>query len=612
MTKKQKGEAAPVIEELGIQTTIPLDQLDVSDLNARKAGADSNLDELIASIASVGLLQPLIAYFDPQSGRGQVCGGQRRLLALQALAKDGRLSWTVDVPVRHMAQDDALEASLAENLERKDMTPGDEYRAFKALLDTGRFSEQMIADRFGYTLQHVTRRMKLAELEPTILAALDSGKIGVEAAMSYAAATTHEQQLKIFNAQERAAYDKHKPSSIRQAINAAGLDANGPIGKFIGGAKAYEAAGGVFETSDFDDLFSLDYGGKRKQVMSDGSIVKKLWSAATDKAAKKLVKKAADHFGVKIEGVLFPDKPAADASPKPPKEYFKLEYDEYSYGGGMKEGEFTSILEEARAAGARFYAIGTLAGYNPLEASFSKRKLFLSKDAKPIVDRRLSMKDEQRAEEQAKREREQQEARVIERAAWLYFKSLEPTAKLALITIDRGWMRDNSTHFSLGMDIDHADGTDFLDAARAELEAEAAERARLKAEADAAREAEAKAEAERLAAFNEAHNALADSEGEGVEVIVMSGHDDDGEEGEIIATRHSTDAGIWRVRYTGPFSNEVDDDEELGFDTVMGLISDYADTVHQPTLKTYATTADHEAAVIGEATTEEAKEPEDA
>jgi ParB family chromosome partitioning protein len=60
-----------------------------------------------------------------------VCAGQRRLLALQHIAAPDTL-----VPVRIVDEATAVEVSLAENLERKDMNPADEVEAFKALVDT--------------------------------------------------------------------------------------------------------------------------------------------------------------------------------------------------------------------------------------------------------------------------------------------------------------------------------------------------------------------------------------------------------------------------------------------------------------------------------------------
>jgi ParB family chromosome partitioning protein len=211
--------------ELGTVTTWPLDQLAISNLNVRKHGGLDGVDELAIDIEAKGLLQSLIVHPGPAGPEDKgrlVAGGQRRYLALCHLAKAGKIAADAPIAVRDVPEDVAIEASLSENIQRKDMTPADEFRAFKALIETGRYNAQQIADRFGFKKAHVARRLRLAELIPEILEALEAGKFGIESAMAYAAAATPEQQLKIFKAQERSNYDKHKPASILSAINTGG------------------------------------------------------------------------------------------------------------------------------------------------------------------------------------------------------------------------------------------------------------------------------------------------------------------------------------------------------------------------------------------------------
>ena len=69
---------------------IPLAKLFVWEGNVRKTGIESGLDELAASIAAHGLINPLLVR-KAQKGRYAVIAGQRRLLALKRLAESGTL-----------------------------------------------------------------------------------------------------------------------------------------------------------------------------------------------------------------------------------------------------------------------------------------------------------------------------------------------------------------------------------------------------------------------------------------------------------------------------------------------------------------------------------------
>jgi ParB family chromosome partitioning protein len=117
--------------------TIPLNKLLAWEGNVRQTEPDKNIDELAASIASHGLLQSLVVRKDKR-GKYAVIAGQRRLLALQSLAKNGRIEIAKPIPCAVIDADaDADEISLAENVQREAMHPADEFDAFKALVDKG-------------------------------------------------------------------------------------------------------------------------------------------------------------------------------------------------------------------------------------------------------------------------------------------------------------------------------------------------------------------------------------------------------------------------------------------------------------------------------------------
>ncbi len=162
-------------------THLPLDHLHTSNLNVRKHGPKA-IDSLAASIRSIGLLQPLIVRKNTDGF--EVIGGKRRLKALEKIAHNAEPDTDAldDVPCIVIATDDdatAIEASLAENVERLPMDELDQYSAFAALVREGR-TEGEIAEAFGITPAVVRRRLALARLVPDIRRLYRAGEIDGE------------------------------------------------------------------------------------------------------------------------------------------------------------------------------------------------------------------------------------------------------------------------------------------------------------------------------------------------------------------------------------------------------------------------------------------------
>jgi ParB/RepB/Spo0J family partition protein len=144
------------------QKDIPLDQLIVSALNARKnlhAGQeDSGIEELASSIRQQGLLSPLIVRPFAEGGY-EVLIGQRRLLACRKIKLD---------PVPCLVRDDlgdtdAVALSLVENVHRADMHPLDKAHALKALYDR-HHSYERVARETAWSASTIRKYIQLLEL----------------------------------------------------------------------------------------------------------------------------------------------------------------------------------------------------------------------------------------------------------------------------------------------------------------------------------------------------------------------------------------------------------------------------------------------------------------
>lgn len=235
---------------------VPLSQLlpRRSKRNARTT-ARLSIPELAASIARVGLLQNLIVILAADGEHYEVVAGDRRLTALKLLAKKKRIAADFEVPCLLVADASARTVSLAENVQRENMHPADQFSAFAALVKEGRPIEDIAAD-FGVSPLTVQRRLKLANVSPRLLADYRSGLPGAVTLEQLMALTITDDHA----AQEAAFYGapewQRGASALRERLTEREISASDPLVRFVG-LDAYTAAGGGTRR----DLFAEDGSG---------------------------------------------------------------------------------------------------------------------------------------------------------------------------------------------------------------------------------------------------------------------------------------------------------------------------------------------------------------
>ena len=137
--------------------------------NPRKELGD--VSDLAASIKSVGLISPLTVRWNVTECKYEVVAGNRRLKALQDIKAE-----EVDVIVNNSEDDELFALSTAENINRKAMSPVDECRAIKYMVDGGK-DIRTVATTFGHSVRWAMGRLKMAELGDEILSMVDEGYI---------------------------------------------------------------------------------------------------------------------------------------------------------------------------------------------------------------------------------------------------------------------------------------------------------------------------------------------------------------------------------------------------------------------------------------------------
>jgi len=154
-------------ETIPAQLEVSLADIAVSDTNKvfNRDASDFTQDalaELIGSIREQGLVQPVLLRPDPKkAGKFILVAGERRFHACK-LVPLGK----VPAYVRDITDEQAFDLQLTENIQRKDIHPMREARAYKFLQESKGWSTAELANRFGKSETYVLQRQKLNTLIP--------------------------------------------------------------------------------------------------------------------------------------------------------------------------------------------------------------------------------------------------------------------------------------------------------------------------------------------------------------------------------------------------------------------------------------------------------------
>jgi ParB family chromosome partitioning protein len=157
--------------------TISIDLIDPSPLQPRGNFDEGKLDELAQSISANGVVQPLIVR--PKQDRFELIAGERRWRAAQRAGLS-----RVPAIVRQVADDKVLELALIENIQREDLNPIEEARAYKNLIDTVGLTQEVVAERVGRDRSYVTNFLRLLRLPEDLQELVQAGRLSTGHARS--------------------------------------------------------------------------------------------------------------------------------------------------------------------------------------------------------------------------------------------------------------------------------------------------------------------------------------------------------------------------------------------------------------------------------------------
>ena len=136
----------------------------------RKEFSEEKIQALAQSIKENGLIQPIIVRKSPVLGY-EILAGERRYRASIAAGLS-----EVPVIVKQLSDQDMMLHSIIENLQRENLNPIEEAKAYQSLIDKG-FTHTEIAEKMGKSRPYITNLVRLLGLPKHILTEVESGRL---------------------------------------------------------------------------------------------------------------------------------------------------------------------------------------------------------------------------------------------------------------------------------------------------------------------------------------------------------------------------------------------------------------------------------------------------
>jgi ParB family chromosome partitioning protein len=159
------------VESTGKPLEIPLDQIDRNPYQTRTRFDEALLTELAQSIAASGVVQPIVVR-PLTAGRYQLITGERRWLASRKAGKA-----TIPAIVRQVSDEQTLEMTIIENLQRADLNPMEQARAYQRLSQDFKLTQEQMATRTGKERASVSNFLRLLKLPEPIQQKVESGEL---------------------------------------------------------------------------------------------------------------------------------------------------------------------------------------------------------------------------------------------------------------------------------------------------------------------------------------------------------------------------------------------------------------------------------------------------
>jgi ParB family chromosome partitioning protein len=177
-------------EQTGKPREIPVERIERNPYQTRTRFDEQQLEELAASIAATGVVQPILVR-PLAEDRFQLIAGERRWLASQRIGKA-----TIPAIVRVVSDEQAMEMTIVENLQRADLNPMEQARAFDRLTREFKLTQEQMAQRTGKNRATIANFLRLLRLPPEVQGKVEAGELSFGHARALLALEDPESLLK--------------------------------------------------------------------------------------------------------------------------------------------------------------------------------------------------------------------------------------------------------------------------------------------------------------------------------------------------------------------------------------------------------------------------------
>ena len=149
---------------------LPITEIDPNPYQTRTNFEDHALSELAASIQANGMVQPIVVR--PMNGRFQLIAGERRWRASQKLGRE-----FIPAVIKQVSNEQAMEMTIVENLQREGLNPMEEARAFERLAREFNLTQEQMSQRTGRERASIANLLRLLRLPATVQQSIEKAEL---------------------------------------------------------------------------------------------------------------------------------------------------------------------------------------------------------------------------------------------------------------------------------------------------------------------------------------------------------------------------------------------------------------------------------------------------
>ena len=184
------GEANAETSAMHSDSILPISKIKPNKDQPRKMFDETELEELSDSIKQNGILQPLLVR--KKGAKYEIVAGERRYQAAKLAGLE-----EVPVVIKDISDEDVFKLALIENLQRSNLTPLEEARGYRQLLDEKDLTQEQLSKILSKSRSAITNTLRLMDLPMEVQELLEEGRITAGHARAILAVPSEEGRIRL-------------------------------------------------------------------------------------------------------------------------------------------------------------------------------------------------------------------------------------------------------------------------------------------------------------------------------------------------------------------------------------------------------------------------------